>query len=81
MVIPSLIQEFSTIFAEFKKFKETLNFILHSNTIVFEKFNLRVLEWLNFNDLEMELVESRSNTVWNQKSVDLITDLEIIESN
>lgn len=81
MVIQSLIQEFSARFTQFKEFEETLKFILYPDTIPCEKLNLKVLEWLNFNELEMELVEFQSSTIWNQKFVDLRNDLEIIESN
>ena len=57
MVIQSLIQEFSARFTQFKEFEEILKFILYPDTIPFEKLNLKVLEWLNFNELKMELVE------------------------
>ena len=81
MVIQSLIQEFSARFTQFKEFEETLKFILYPDTIPFEKLNLKVLDWLNFNELEMQLVEFQSSTIWKQKFVDLRNDLENIESN
>ncbi|KAK2580007.1 hypothetical protein KPH14_010772 [Odynerus spinipes] len=73
--------DFPARFTQFKEFEETLKFILYPDTIPFEKLNLKVLEWLSFNELEMELVEFQSSTIWNQKFVDLRNDLEIIESN
>lgn len=56
MVIQSLIQEFSARFTQIKEFEETLKFILYPDTIPFEKFNLKVLECLNFNELEDEIL-------------------------
>ena len=44
-------------FSTKNSYKETLKFILYPDTIPFEKLNLKVLEWLNFKELEMELVE------------------------
>jgi hAT family C-terminal dimerisation region len=57
MIIQSLIPEFSARFTQFRQFEETLKFILYPDKIPFDKLNLKLLEWLNLNEIEMELVE------------------------
>ena len=44
-----------------------------------EKLNLKVLEWLNLDDFEMQLVDFQSSTIWKEKFVILRNELEQIQ--
>jgi hypothetical protein len=47
----------------------------------FEKLNLKVFEWLNLDDFEMQLVDFQSSTILNEKVVILKNELEKIQHN
>ncbi|VVC24465.1 Ribonuclease H-like domain [Cinara cedri] len=56
-----------------------MNIIICPDTLSLEKFNLKVLEWVNLNDFEMELVDFQSSTIWKEKFVILRNELEEIQ--
>lgn len=80
-VIQELINEFVSRFAQFRQFAETTQFILHPDTTLLETLNLEILMWLNFEDLEMQLIDFQSSSIWKQKFIDLRSDLELIEND
>lgn len=80
-VIQEISNEFVTRFQDFRHFSETSKFILYPDTIEVDKLNLNFFEWLNFEDLEMELIEFQASSTWKQKFVDLRKNIELIEND
>lgn len=81
MIILSLIQEFSERFTQFRQFEETLKFILYPDKIDFDKLNLKLFDWFDLLDIEMQLIDFQSSSIWNQKFIDLRKEVEAIENN
>ena len=80
-VIQELIDEFASRFAQFREFAETTQIILHPESTSLEKLNLESLKWLDLKDMEMQLIDFQSNSIWKQKFIDLRSDLELIEND
>lgn len=49
-IIETSINEFSTRFTQFKEFEEAMKIIIYLDTLLLEKLNLKVFEWLNLDD-------------------------------
>lgn len=62
-IIETAMNEFSIRFTQFKEFKETMKIIIYPDTLSIEKLKLKMLEWLNLNDFEMQLVDFQSSTI------------------
>ena len=54
---------------------------MHPDSTSLETFNLETLKWLDLKDMEMQLIEFQSNSIWKQKFIDLRSDLELIEND
>ena len=63
-------------FTQFLELEEILLIIKNPNKANFIKLNIYLFEWLNIDNLEMELVEFQSCSIWNQKFISLRASLE-----
>ena len=80
-VIQELIDEFVSRFTQFRKFAKTMQFILHSDSASLEILNLKSLKWLDLENMEMQLIDFQSRSIWKQKFIDLRSDLKLIEND
>ncbi|GFU74027.1 dimer_Tnp_hAT domain-containing protein [Trichonephila clavipes] len=65
----SLIKEFSARFSQFKELSETFKFIMYPDVISFDKLNLSHFDWLEIEELEMQLIDFQSSSIWIQKFI------------
>ncbi|GFV30538.1 dimer_Tnp_hAT domain-containing protein [Trichonephila clavipes] len=77
----SLIKEFSARFSQFKELSETFKFIMYPDVISFDKLNLSQFDWLEIEELEMQLIDFQSSSIWIQKKfIETRKKLELIEA-
>ncbi|GFV70140.1 general transcription factor II-I repeat domain-containing protein 2A [Trichonephila clavipes] len=76
----SLIKEFSARFSQFKELSETFKFIMYPDIISFDKPNLSQFDWLEIEELEMQLIDLQSSSIWIQKFIERRKKLESIEA-
>jgi hypothetical protein len=62
-ILKSLSQEFQARFNRFKNMEETLRIIKYPDIKEINTLQLDVFEWLEIEDLEMELIEFQ-NSIW-----------------
>ncbi|GFU00611.1 uncharacterized protein TNCV_4817871 [Trichonephila clavipes] len=62
-IIDSLIKEFSARFSQFKELSETFKFIMYPDVISFDKLNLSQFDWLEIEELEMQLIDFQSSSI------------------
>ncbi|GFX16472.1 uncharacterized protein TNCV_22431 [Trichonephila clavipes] len=79
-IMDSLIKEFSARFSQFKELSETFNFIMYPDVISFDKLNLSQFDWLEIEELEMQLIDFQSSSIWIQKFIEIRKKLELIEA-
>ncbi|GFX81262.1 general transcription factor II-I repeat domain-containing protein 2A [Trichonephila clavipes] len=65
-IMDSLIKEFSARFSQFKELSETFKFIMYPDVISFDKLNLSQFDWLEIEELEMQLIDFQSSSIWIQ---------------
>ena len=73
-VIQELINEFASRLTQFREFAETTQFILHPLSTSLETLNLESLKWLDLEDMETQLIDFQSNSIW-KKFIDLRSGL------
>ncbi|GFV23817.1 uncharacterized protein TNCV_960111 [Trichonephila clavipes] len=78
-IMDSLIKGFSARFSQFKELSETLKFIMYPDVISFDKLNLSQFDWLEIEELEMQLIDFQSSSIWIQKFIETREKLELIE--
>ncbi|GFS84234.1 dimer_Tnp_hAT domain-containing protein [Trichonephila clavipes] len=76
----SLIKEFSARFSQFKELSETFKFIMYPDVISFDKLNLSQFNWMEIEELEMQLIDFQSSSIWIQKFIETRKKLELIEA-
>ncbi|GFV00006.1 uncharacterized protein TNCV_4056791 [Trichonephila clavipes] len=69
-IMDSLIKEFSARFSQFKELSETFKFIMYPDVISFDKLNLSQFDWLEIEELEMQLIDFQSSSIWIQKFIE-----------
>ncbi|GFU99697.1 uncharacterized protein TNCV_977921 [Trichonephila clavipes] len=79
-IMDSLIKEFSARFSQFKELSETFKFIKYHDVISFDKLNLSQFDWLEIEELEMQLIDFQSSSIWIQKFIETRKKLELIEA-
>ncbi|GFU26179.1 uncharacterized protein TNCV_5106201 [Trichonephila clavipes] len=79
-VMDSLIKEFSARFSQFKELSETFKFIMYPDVISFDKLNLSQFDWLEIEELEMQLIDFQSSSIRIQKFIETRKKLELIET-
>ncbi|GFV33193.1 general transcription factor II-I repeat domain-containing protein 2A [Trichonephila clavipes] len=62
-IMDSLIKEFSAKFSQFKELSETFKFIMYPDVILFDKLNLSQFDWLEIEELEMQLIDFQSSSI------------------
>ncbi|XP_034277662.1 uncharacterized protein LOC117668096 isoform X2 [Pantherophis guttatus] len=70
---------FSNRFLQFRKMETTLYFLTSPDKAKFEELDLSCLNWLDLENLEMELLEFQENRIWKNKFYDLRETLEKME--
>ena len=80
-VIQELIKEFDSRFTHFRQFAKKKQFVLHPDSTLLETLNLESLKWLDLEDIEMQLIDFQSSSLWKQKFIDLRRNLEVIEND
>ncbi|GFU03584.1 general transcription factor II-I repeat domain-containing protein 2A [Trichonephila clavipes] len=78
-IMDSLIKEFSARFSQFKELSETFKFIIYPDVISFD-LNLSQFDWLEIEELEMQLIDFQSSSTWIQKFIETRKKLELIEA-
>ncbi|GFW95546.1 dimer_Tnp_hAT domain-containing protein [Trichonephila clavipes] len=76
----SLIKEFSLRLSQFKELSETFKFIMYPDVISFDKLNSSQFDWLEIEELEMQLIDFQSSSIWIQKFIETRKKLELIEA-
>ncbi|GFT28843.1 dimer_Tnp_hAT domain-containing protein [Trichonephila clavipes] len=76
-IIDSLIKEFSARFSQCKELRETFRFITYPDVISFDKLNLSQFDWLEIEELEMQLIDFQSSSIWIQKFIEARKKLEL----
>ncbi|GFX25449.1 general transcription factor II-I repeat domain-containing protein 2A [Trichonephila clavipes] len=76
----SLIKEFSARFSQLKESSETFKFIMYPDVILFDKLNLSQFDWLEIEELEMQLIDFQSSSIWIKKFIETRKKLELIEA-
>ncbi|GFW43140.1 general transcription factor II-I repeat domain-containing protein 2A [Trichonephila clavipes] len=79
-IMDSLIKEFSARFSQFKELSETFKFIMYPDVISFDKLNLSQFDWLEIEELEMQLIDFQSSLLRIQKFIETMKKLELIEA-
>ncbi|GFS97797.1 uncharacterized protein TNCV_2017761 [Trichonephila clavipes] len=79
-IMDSLIKEFSARFSQFKELSETFKFIMYPDVISFDKLNLSQFDWLEIEELEMQLIDFQSSSIWIQKFIETRKKFELIEA-
>ncbi|GFX35440.1 uncharacterized protein TNCV_102471 [Trichonephila clavipes] len=79
-IMDYLIKEFSARFSQFKELSETFKFIMYPDVISFDKLNLSQFDWLEIEELEMQLIDFQSSSIWIQKFIEARKKLEVIEA-
>ncbi|GFV20595.1 uncharacterized protein TNCV_776411 [Trichonephila clavipes] len=79
-IMDSLINEFSARFSQFKELLETFKFVMYPDVISFDKLNLSQFNWLEIEELEMQLIDFQSSSIWIQKFIETRKNLELIEA-
>lgn len=81
----SIIQDakhsISERFVQFRELDTTLQFIIFPHTIQFEDLKLSNFDWLDLDNLEMEIVDFQESIVWKTKFSDMNQKLEANELN
>ncbi|GFV78345.1 uncharacterized protein TNCV_95051 [Trichonephila clavipes] len=75
----SLIKEFSARFSQLKA-SETFKVIMYPDEISFDKLNLSQFDWLEIEELEIQLIDFQSSSIWIQKYIETRKKLELIEA-
>ncbi|GFW35723.1 uncharacterized protein TNCV_4435721 [Trichonephila clavipes] len=79
-IMDSLIKEFSARFSQFKELSETFKFIMYPDGISFDKPNLSQFDWLEIEELEMQIIDFQSSSIWIQKFIETRKKLESFEA-
>ena len=66
-VLSSLKDRFSSRFTQFRELEEILLIMKNPDKTNFTKLKIDLFEWLNIDNLEMELVEFQSSSILKQK--------------
>lgn len=64
---------------KFKELEQTVEIIMYPDAKSFEKLNLKVFEWLNFEEFVTQLVDFQSCITWKRKFVIPNYELEEIQ--
>lgn len=75
-VISDIQDNFVKRFQDFKIFEPLINFIKYPDTFDLETTKIDQLEWLKLENLEMQLAEFQSSSIWKQKFIDLRYEIE-----
>jgi len=75
-VISDIQDNFVKRFQDFKIFAPLINFIKYPDKFDLETTKMDQLEWLKLVNLEMQLAEFQSSSIWKQKFIELRQEIE-----
>ncbi|GFT88734.1 uncharacterized protein TNCV_905881 [Trichonephila clavipes] len=73
---PNMVARFS----QFKELSETFKFIMYPDVISFDKLNLSQFDWMEIEELEMQLIDFQSSSICIQMFIETRKKLELIEA-
>ena len=68
--------EFTTRFQEFQKYGPLFSFLINPDSFDGHDLELPLLDWLDTQDMQMQLIELKTSTLWKSKFADLRRELE-----
>ncbi|GFU83300.1 dimer_Tnp_hAT domain-containing protein [Trichonephila clavipes] len=74
------IKEFSARFSQLKELSETFKLIMYPDVISLDKLNLSQFDWMEIEELELQLIDFQSSSIWIQKFIETRKKLELIEA-
>ena len=77
-IITETKESFSNRFLQFRKMEKTLHFLTFPDKSKLDDLDISCLEWLDLQNLEMELLKFQENHFWTNKFCDLREKLEKI---
>lgn len=78
-IIAGAKDNFNNRFLQFRQMETTMCFLTSPDKSKFEELDLSCLHWLDFDNLEMELLEFQESSTWKRKFSDLRATLEKME--
>ncbi|XP_005409605.1 PREDICTED: general transcription factor II-I repeat domain-containing protein 2A-like [Chinchilla lanigera] len=78
-VVAAAEENLGNRFLQFRKMETTLCFLTSPDKARFEELDLSCLRWLDYGNLEMELLEFQESSIWKNKFCALRATLEEIE--
>lgn len=78
-IITGAKDNFNNRFLQFRQMETTISFLISPDKSKFEELDLSYLHWLDFDNLEMELLEFQESSTWKRKFSDLRATLEKME--
>ncbi|XDV12097.1 hypothetical protein PO909_000834 [Leuciscus waleckii] len=74
--ISGLESEFTTRFREFQKYGPIFSFLIKPDSFNGHELDLALMDWLDIQNVEMELIELKTSTLWVTKFAELRKQLE-----
>ncbi|KAK1902250.1 General transcription factor II-I repeat domain containing protein 2 [Dissostichus eleginoides] len=74
--ISELESEFTTRFGEFQKYGPMFSFLIKPDSFDGHELDVSVIDWLDTQDMIMQLIELKSSTLWMTKFAELRKQLE-----
>jgi len=75
-ILENTTELFSNRFSQFRCLEPTFQFLINPHKITYDELDLFFFEWLNIENLEMELIEFQGNVIWRNKFINLNSELE-----
>lgn len=75
-ILENTTELFSNRFSQFRCLEPTFQFLINPHKITYDELDLSFFEWLNIENLEMELIEFQGNVIWRNKFINLNSELE-----
>ncbi|CAI6370858.1 unnamed protein product [Macrosiphum euphorbiae] len=75
-ILENTTELFSNRFSQFRCLEPTFQFLINPYTITYDELDLSFFEWLNIENLEMDLIEFQGNVIWRNKFINLNSELE-----
>ncbi|GFY14108.1 uncharacterized protein TNCV_3612971 [Trichonephila clavipes] len=67
-------------FLSSRNYRKRSNLLMYPDVISFDKLNLSQFDWLEIEELERQLIDFQSSSIWIQKFIETRKELELIEA-
>lgn len=71
IILENASEMLSSRFSQFCRLESTLEFLINPHIIKFDELKLSFLEWLNIENLTIEIIEFQGSYTWRNKFIDL----------